>query len=399
MLTSTEVAAIAGLEDPVARNHAITAGYETLAVSLASYLGAGGTGNWCAFAVRASRTAGRTIRGEDLEALLRLRLARDPEVQRLVRVVSVAARAAGSSLDTESVRDAILRTLRLDAAVREVSAAVALGNRKVFEEVGGLVARFLATPDRPLTAAELGLRDGDPPEGDGYLLRAVERYRVLPTTSDPKARAELLLLANLEIAYDEQLRIQPEIDRAMNAGLPDPATFRRQLLERILPESAAPAMGFISRLFGWIGRKTTLEKEIDNVSEALRRRVRRAVTAEFMSIELPDGLEVSLGADLSARYPASLARIDHPELRALLARLDPDPDSLTGSGATDWSEWSERMHFVAELFRCYQEDPELLRMDAANGEERTNGEGRTATGERRPARTEWQGDPSPTPEA
>jgi hypothetical protein len=44
----------------------------------------------------------------------------------------------------------------------------------------------------------------------------------------------------------------------------------------------------------------------------------------------------------------------------LQKRIDPTPDSPRDSGAVDWADFAERMHFIAELFRCYQESPRLL---------------------------------------
>jgi len=43
-------------------------------------------------------------------------------------------------------------------------------------------------------------------------------------------------------------------------------------------------------------------------------------------------------------------------------RLAPD-SSLLESGASDWASLPERMHYIADLFRCYQQSGELF--DAA----------------------------------
>ena len=31
------------------------------------------------------------------------------------------------------------------------------------------------------------------------------------------------------------------------------------------------------------------------------------------------------------------------------------PDSVNGSGAIDWADFADRMHFIADFFRLYQE--------------------------------------------
>jgi hypothetical protein len=51
--------------------------------------------------------------------------------------------------------------------------------------------------------------------------------------------------------------------------------------------------------------------------------------------------------------------VDHPALRAVLARVDPTPDSTAGSGAADWASLPERMHFIADFFRCWHARAEL----------------------------------------
>src|SRR4029077_16685053 len=59
------------------------------------------------------------------------------------------------------------------------------------------------------------LQDGDPPEGQGLLRLAFESYQ--QQTTDPGQRAQSLLLANLQIGFHEQIRLQPEIREAMTA--------------------------------------------------------------------------------------------------------------------------------------------------------------------------------------
>jgi hypothetical protein len=44
----------------------------------------------------------------------------------------------------------------------------------------------------------------------------------------------------------------------------------------------------------------------------------------------------------------------------LLERTDPTPDSLRETGALDWADLPDRLHFIVDLFRCYQERRALL---------------------------------------
>jgi hypothetical protein len=43
-----------------------------------------------------------------------------------------------------------------------------------------------------------------------------------------------------------------------------------------------------------------------------------------------------------------------------MAQVDPTPDTTRGSGARDWSDLKQRIHFIADLFRVYQEKAKLL---------------------------------------
>src|SRR5215203_1508868 len=69
-----EVRRIAAMHDAVLRNLEITHCYWRLAQAVARRTGAGA--NWCTFATWASKQAGSTIRGEDMEGLVRAHLGR-----------------------------------------------------------------------------------------------------------------------------------------------------------------------------------------------------------------------------------------------------------------------------------------------------------------------------------
>lgn len=78
-----------------------------------------------------------------------------------------------------------------------------------------------------------------------------------------------------------------------------------------------------------------------------------------MRIEMA-GETARLGQDLRHRFPAVLRKIDDADLREILARIDPTPDSHAGSGAADWADFPERMHFLADLFRAFMAEPRLF---------------------------------------
>jgi hypothetical protein len=54
-----------------------------------------------------------------------------------------------------------------------------------------------------------------------------------------------------------------------------------------------------------------------------------------------------------------LEQISHPKLAELLALTDVTPNDLSESGAEDWADLGERMHFITDFFRGYQERQEL----------------------------------------
>lgn len=91
-----------------------------------------------------------------------------------------------------------------------------------------------------------------------------------------------------------------------------------------------------------------------------QRQAQFIVTETMMSIELPHNTQLWLGGDLNAGFPPVLQRIKNPELLALLSQVDPTPDSTLKSGALYWGDLHDRLHFIVDMFRCYQTDGNLL---------------------------------------
>jgi hypothetical protein len=48
------------------------------------------------------------------------------------------------------------------------------------------------------------------------------------------------------------------------------------------------------------------------------------------------------------------------ELSLPAKRIDPTADSPVLSGAEDWADFAERMHYVADYFRCSQKHAPLF---------------------------------------
>jgi hypothetical protein len=283
-----EVEQIAAMTDPVIRNLRITECYSRLAAAMPP-----GGSNWCTFATWASRQAGRTIRGEDLLYRLQGELRRDAEL--LHPIQSFWRWLLRRGLLREDTWFGRLHT-PFDA-FELASDAVARGNLKVFAEIGLVFAQWL----------DDGVAPAEPP----LLRQAFARY-------EQRRSAEQLVLANLEIGFHEQTRLQPEIREAMDAAL-------------------APTR----HLLAW------------PVQRQLTRLSRQMITESLMVMTLPS-VVLWLGRNLGA--PGEVA---DPELRELMARYEPVPPALDDCGAKDWSVLAERMHYIVHLFRAYHEDGTL----------------------------------------
>jgi nucleoid-associated protein YgaU len=364
MSSVDDVHRIAALADPVVRNLQITQTYHELSADLARYLPGGA--NWCTMATWASRQAGQSIRGEDLRRALERLIATSGEVAQAAIALETAATAINPD-QTESLLGAaaaLKGALSPAAAFDRVSAAVAEGNRKVFAEIGREFARFLSLfgEHEPPTGAAVtafcgGLRPGDPPDGQRYLASAFRHIHEAMTAADGKARTELLLLANLEIGFHEQTRLQPQIRAALDAPIYDPADLRRHLLRELLPD---PASRLRLAVLALSDRAAPLLDARDRLAAEAQRLGRLVVTEHLMTLELGRGRLVRLGQDLPGEMPGDLRAIVTPELAALLRRVDPTPDSLAGTGTTDWSDLGQRLHFIADLFRTAHADAALF---------------------------------------
>lgn len=319
-VTVAEVGQIAALSDPVLRNLRITLAYHDLAVGMGELLGRANA-SWCCFGTWASRTAGRFIRGEATPRIIRTVLAFVERVPEQFRVLTPAA---------------------LAQEVTQVTNNVAQGNLIVFQDLGMLYARMLQAHaeetdhGRAAQRCRAALRPGPVEEGgEDLLIGAVDAYHDAMLAANAAQRAELVFLANLRIGLHEQIRLQKPIMQALTS--PPVYRFTPMPLRRRLDAA-------------W----------------------RDLATGHLMDIRLP-GLDFehtgeltrqSLGADVRRAqngdvFPPDLTRLHNLELKALLYDLDRHPNTLLGSAAHDWSDLADRMNFVADLFRVWQQDSRL----------------------------------------
>jgi hypothetical protein len=361
--TIAEVDRIAQLPDPVIRNRQITQSYHELSLEMAKRTGS--SANWCTFATWASRQAGQTIRKEDLPKAFEHHLAGAPEMGRLLNELINLLLRKGARPDKQAITKLVWELVNPKAAMDRASDAVARGNRKVYAEIGREFARFLEScmKDDSYDEEHINhfcspLRSGDPPDGQRYLKQAFRRYYEAFFEPDANRKAEMLLTANIEIGFHEQTRLQPEIAEALEAAVVDPTAFKEKLLQTLFPNQGwlQSLSSMFSSLFGM---PSPVDAAAERFAMEARQRIRQFLSLHMMELDLPHR-RLRLGEDLNAGYPTHLQNLSYPDLLELLKNIDPTPDSVTMTGAVDWADLHERLHFIADMFRCFQEEQALV---------------------------------------
>lgn len=363
-LTVEKIDSIASLADPVLRNVLITQCYCELSTVFAKRMGTGA--NWCTFATWASKQAGQTIRHEDLQRTLENLLKNEPEIEAALSLVARLAKQSGAQQSFEQLRNSAMGSMVAHAAGNAAD-AVSRGNKKVFEEIAREFSRFITSclSDPAYDKSHINtfcqqLKAGLPPEGQEYLAKGFSCYYQALFEQDLKKKTQLNLLANLFIGFHEQNRLQPEIAEALNASV-DAQRVKKDLLNKLFSRANwwTRLRLFFQRVFG----STLLDKAIEAFVQLIQHRLRMVLTAHLMTITLPPDNCLHLGRDLTMTYPPYLSELTNADLVAMLAQVDPTPNSVLESGATDWADLSERIHYIADMFRCYHQSGELF--DAA----------------------------------
>ncbi len=358
-----DVIQIASIDDPQIRNLLITQCYYEISNAFAERIAV--DANWCTFATWASKQAGQTIRKEDFIKAVKSKLNIQPWTEEAINKIILAAFDIGSKQNENYLQKSIWKALNI-TALDKASDSVAKGNKKVFEEIGKEFVRFIfkCFPDEEynqnsITEFCAGLKPGLPPDGQQYLLNAFTRYYQALFEEDNKKKAELILLANLEVGFHEQTRLQPEIADSLNVALVEPKEFRNKFYDEIYPTNTFwnRIKTFFLRLFG---RLTDLDSAIEQFTSFVQQNLRLIITEHLMTISFPPDIRIQLGKDLTAEFPVILQKLENTELNMLLNKVDPTPNSLLESGAIDWADLPGRMHFIADLFRCYQESISLF---------------------------------------
>jgi hypothetical protein len=357
------------------RNQRVTLAYHSLGKQLSDLIAASHpnvrVANWCTFAAWSSKTIGATISPDEHPPAVPKRIRFKRQIVKFVQWT------------TRRNHGAIFRSL-------------AAGNRFIFLEVGLAAAEFIkAFTDAPISpkaiegdtsipetltqadVAELdrrreqwaefwsGVEDSlvelkalDPSwvpsqAGDPELLRVGMRlyFDALYEPNDNRC-SELVLAANLYIGAYEQFRADGYV--VTSFAIRGEAAFRRLLL-RGTGRSGNP----IRRLAVWIysmiltrfGLALLMPNEIIKIGRPLRPPM------------MADGK--TRRRDL---FAGDVQTIEEPRLQALLSRYDFNDIeaeghrkvAVTRRRAKNWLDYHERMHYIANLFRAFHNDPDLL---------------------------------------
>lgn len=357
----TDIPKIVAETQPDLRNLLITQRYHDLSTCLCETIGVPENVNWSTFATWASKTAGQSIRNEEVPPFVRdvLAHAEDDILQRLGTI--------------ESVIQGVVRTTGFHASfllapiedtLRRVSTSIAVGNLKVFQELAPLFAEYVgrfrgqAAADEKTLEAFVGTLDPRPLSdgGQGALISAFTAYFGATRQENAIIQARLVLLGNCLIGLHEQTRLQQQIEEAMDAPVDE---FLTQHLHASLASSGE---GLFDRLRGLV------EAPLRDLHDVVRDVWESIATRFLMSLALPGGQTLPLGRNIppvaAARdyLPPSLQNVTNPDdLVALLGRYDrARGTSDYGSASIDWRRLDDRMNFIVNLFRSRQMDDELL---------------------------------------
>jgi len=362
-----DVARIAALpaDKAVLRNLLITQRYHDLSGALATTIG-GPNVNWSTFATWASKTAGQSIRNEEVPPFV-VDVVNDAGDDVMHRFGKIEAAIHALVPTTGFHASFLLAPIRETLAT--VSTSIADGNLKVFAELAPQFVRFVqsfagdgAPTDEKLTDWLAPLSDQPTtPTGPGqrWLRQAFTAYVAAIRATAAVDKARLVLLGNCLIGLHEQTRLQPQIEEAMDAPIDD---IVRQHLEASLRTGAGAEPGLFASL------RAAIDRPLEGLTDVVRDVWERVATRYLMNLALPGGASLPLGRNIPkeaaarAFLPAPLQNITDPDdLVALLRKYDRARGaSDIGSASVDWRVLDDRMNFIVNLFRSRQQDGVLL---------------------------------------
>jgi hypothetical protein len=345
----------------VVRNLYITQRYHDLSLALAEVLG-GPDVNWSTFATWASKTAGQSVRNEEVPSFVDDLVGEfEDDVMHPLGKIESAIHAV---VPTTGFHVSFLLA-PIKETIETVSGSISAGNLKVFAELAPLFVQFVeqmraAPPPAPggLAALLEGL-DPRPIEegGQDMLRRAFTHYFKAAVETDPVEKARLVLAGNCQIGLHEQTRLQPQIEQAMDAPIDD---ILRKHLHASLGTGAGK--GILSRLID------TIERPLRDLTDVVGDLWERIATRFLMTLALPGGAQLPLGRNIPKEaaaqsfLPPPLQNITAPdELLALMRQFDRARGATeVGSASVDWRLLPDRMNFIVNLFRSRQQSADLF---------------------------------------
>lgn len=304
-LSRQTVLKIAANPNPVIRNLQISNYYHEVAVALRDMIGAEGGNNWPAWAGWASKHVGEHIRREDL-----------PFLRGTCKVTTAIAR----TLLPSALHSAIWGPSDL---MDRANVAISKANRDIFERTCLQFTRFIETfrgdtqanaPKWALFAQ--GFKPGSYEQGGEDLLRdGFRSYYEAMFEPDSKKKAELVLLGNCQVVYDEQKHAHDEINEAIP----------------------------------WFAG--------------------RPVTAWSLYLDTPSE-DLRLGKDLPPRpdgrvFPANLEELTLPKLMHTYrqhnrSKGQASDGTLIDSRCQDYRKLEDRMNMIVNVFRTRHDDMSLF---------------------------------------
>jgi hypothetical protein len=159
----------------------------------------------------------------------------------------------------------------------------------------------------------------------------------------------MILQANTFAVAHEQQRLQPAIEKALDAAISD--TLRKVVeddLVRHVPTAKARRVldGLMNELCGVLD---------DAWDTTLTELIMQLVTATEI-LDLRQDIPPLRGE----MFPTELADLSGTAAAEAVATWDKTNGKGAPSGARDWAQLNERMNFIVNLFRSRQRDPDLF---------------------------------------
>ena len=334
MLTKDYIQSVLEQKNLVVRNLQVTQGYYRISSALKKCVSSKNV-NWTSFATHASKTAGQALRHELMPKILKSSMLRLGGYENTFMFFKDGLGNADPQLSDD-------QTSRLGEAFRQVSLLISDGNITVFDELAWPFTAFINAfkddwdYDKVKLDAFLDehLLPGPLSEGgQDYLREAFTAFYNARYETRAKAKAAYVLQGNLLVGLHEQARLQPQIEQAMAVPLE---------LFSDAPKSPGERM-----------------QAFKKQSPMMREVISKAFTRMMMSITLPSR-ELRLGETIIAptrvsSFPTDLLDIENPRCLELVRMFESSQDTLSGSGAGNWSSLRDRMSFVVDFFRSHQQ--------------------------------------------